>query len=154
MKRLMTPRNPNYMQEVKRLFSSAPFITDLGMKLVSADPGQCRSRMPLTTRHQQQDGFVHAGAITTMADHTAGAAAATLIGADEIILSVEFKINFLRAARGEVLECRADVVKGGRRLSIVESEVCCLSNGKTTLVSKALLTMAVVPKTAASAGKP
>lgn len=150
----MTPKNPNYMQEVKRLFSGAPFITDLGMELVEADPGRCRSRIRLATKHQQQDGFVHAGVISTMADHTAGTAAATLIGADEIILSVEFKINFLRAARGETLECRADVVKGGRRLSIVESEVSCLSDGKATLVSKALLTMAAVPKTTASAGRP
>ncbi len=149
----MTPRNPNYMQEVERLFSDAPFITEIGMELIEADPGRCRSRIRLATKHQQQDGFVHAGVITTMADHTAGTAAATLIGADEIILSVEFKINFLRAARGETLECRSAVVKNGRRLSVVESEVRCLSTGKAALVSKALLTMAVVPRTTASTGK-
>lgn len=150
----MRPRNPHYHQEVDRLFSSAPFITDLGMALVAVAPGHCHSRLLLTNRHLQQDGFVHAGVIATMADHTAGTAAATLIAEPEIILTAEFKINFLRAARGACLECRAAVIKPGRTLSVVETEVLCLAGGDTTLVSKALLTMAVVLKTSLSVNAP
>lgn len=150
----MRPRNPDYHLEVDRLFFRTPFITDLGMSLVSATPGHCHSRLTLMNRHQQQDGFVHAGVIATMADHTAGAAAATLIAAEEIILTAEFKINYLRAARGDALECRAEVIKPGRTLSVVEASVFCLAGGKNTLASKALLTMAVVLKTPASMNEP
>ena len=147
MSRLIEPRNPNYHTEVDRLFTSAFFITDLGMELVTASPGHCHSRLPLARRHRQQDGFVHAGVIATMADHTAGTAAVTLVAEGEIILTAEYKINFLRAASGERLECRAAVIKPGRTLSVVDAEVFSISDGKSVLVAKALLTMAVVAKT-------
>ncbi|MFH1982396.1 MAG: PaaI family thioesterase [Pseudomonadota bacterium] len=140
----MQPRTPDYHKEVNRLFSSTPFISDLGLELADYAPGRCRSRLTLAARHRQQDGFVHAGVIATMADHTAGAAAASLIGEGEIILTAEYKINFLRAAQGAALECRAVVIKPGRTLSVVEAEVFSIADEKTTLVSKALLTMAVV----------
>lgn len=141
----MQPRNPNYQQEVDRLFSSAPFVTDLGLELTAVSPGNCQSRLALAPRHLQQDGFVHAGVIATTADHTAGTAAATLIGQGEIILTAEFKINYLRAARGTYLDCRARVLKPGRTLSVAEAEVFACSEASSVLVSKAMFTMAVVP---------
>jgi len=143
---MMEPRNPNYVDEINRVFSRAPFIADLGLELVEVTPGTCRTRLVVGTRHAQQDGYVHAGVTTTMADHTAGTAAASLIASGEIVLTAEFKINFLRPGRGEIIECSATVIKPGTRLSVVEAEVTCLSQGATTLIAKALLSMAVVPK--------
>ena len=68
---------------------------------------------------------MHAGVQATMADHTAGGAAATMIEPDHIVLTVEFKINLLRAAKGERLTCHSQVLKPGSRLIVVESEVLC-----------------------------
>ena len=95
-------------------------------------------------RHLQQDGFVHAGAQATMADHTAGGAAATLIERDHIILTAEFKINLLRPAKGDRLTCRSKVLKLGSRLIIVESEVQCEDQGTSKLVSKTTVSIAVI----------
>ena len=89
--------------EVNRIFRSAPFIADLGLQLDSLEPGACTSVLLLEQRHLQEDGFVHAGVQATMADHTAGAAAATLLSPAQIVLTAEFKINLLRAAKGERL---------------------------------------------------
>jgi uncharacterized protein (TIGR00369 family) len=85
-----------------------------------------------------------------MADHTAGAAGTTMIDASDFLLSVEFKINLLRAARGPVLQCRAQVIKAGRRISVVESEVFSIADAATTLVAKATVTLAVLRKEGAS----
>jgi uncharacterized protein (TIGR00369 family) len=131
-------------QEVERLFAAAPFIADLGIRLVSLAAGECRTTLTLAERHLQQDGFVHAGVQATIADHTAGAAAASLVGEGQYILSVEFKINMLRAAKGTELSCVAKVLKPGRTLTVVESEVYCRGEAGERLVSKATLTMAVV----------
>ena len=81
----------------------------------------------------------------TLADHSSGAAASTLISADEQILSVEFKLNLLRPARGEQLRCRATVLKAGRTISVVEAEVHAGDSPRETLVSKATVTLATVP---------
>ena len=62
----------------------------------------------------------------------------------ETVLSVEFKVNFLRRAAGDSLLCRATVIKPGRTLIVAESEVHARGPGRPSLVSKATVTLAVV----------
>ena len=131
-------------EELERIFNTAPFVMSLGIRLVGIDPGICETELDIEPRHLQQDGFVHAGVQATMADHTAGGAAATLIEPDHIVLTVEFKINLLRAAKGERLTCRSKVLKPGSRLIVVESEVLCENEGSSKLVSKTTASIAVV----------
>ncbi len=131
-------------EELERIFNTAPFVASLGIRLVTVGPGSCETELDIEPRHLQQDGFVHAGVQATMADHTAGGAAATLIEPEHIVLTVEFKINLLRAAKGERLTCRSKVLKPGSRLIVVESEVLCENEGSSKLVSKTTASIAVV----------
>lgn len=132
------------VQEIDRIFNSAPFVAKLGIRLVKLDPGACQTALEVEKWHLQQDGFVHAGVQATMADHTAGAAAATLLKPGQIVLTLEFKINLLRPARGSRLTCQSKVLKPGSRVTVVESEVFCESHDSARLVSKATASMAVV----------
>lgn len=139
----MVAGNPDYRQVTEQVFLAAPFVQSLGIELLDLGPGWCRTKMVITERHCQQHGYVHAGAQATLADHTAGAAAWTLVAADEMVLSVEFKINLLRPADCEELFCEGRVIKPGKRFSIAESSVWADTfDGR--LVSKTQLTMAVV----------
>lgn len=131
--------------DVTGIFTSAPFVADLGIEPVAIDEGRCESRLELGDRHLQHDGFVHAGVLATMADHSAGAAAATLLRPGRIVLTAEFKISLLRAARGESLHCVARVIKPGSRIMFAESEVHCETGGEARLVAKASVSLAVVP---------
>ena len=90
--------------------------------------------------HAQQNGFVHAGVTAAMADHTAGAAAATLAPPGQGVLTTEYSIHLLRPARGNELRCVAQVLRPGRTLTVVESEV--FSEG--VVVAKLTATMAIV----------
>ena len=123
--------------------NDANFLKTVGIEMIDFDKGSCRTCLEIKKKHLQQDGIVHAGVLATMADHTAGAAGCTLVSDDEIVLSVEFKINFLRPAIGEMLECKAKVLKPGRTIIVAESEIEALSGGKRKLVSKATVTLAV-----------
>ena len=131
-------------EELERIFNAAPFVANLGIRLVSLGSGTCETELDVELRHLQQNGFVHAGVQATMADHTAGGAAATLIEPGHIVLTVEFKINLLRAAKGDRLTCRSKVLKPGSRLIVVESEVLCENEGTSKLVSKTTVSIAVV----------
>jgi len=135
---------PAVLDEIQRIFRAARFISDLGIELESVSEGECVTTLELKDRHLQQDSYVHAGVHATIADHTAGVAAATLLREHQMVLSVEFKINLLRPARGERLICRAEVLKPGRRFSVVESEVSCVDDGEERLVSKMIATIAYV----------
>ena len=131
-------------EELQRIFNAAPFVVNLGIRLMSLGSGICETELDVEPRHLQQNGFVHAGVQATMADHTAGGAAATMIEPDHIVLTVEFKTNLLQSAKGDRLTCRSKVLKPGSRLIVVESEVQCENEGTSTLVSKTTATMAVV----------
>ncbi len=131
-------------EELEQIFNAAPFVASVGIRLVAVDSGICETELSVEPQHLQQNGFVHAGVQATMADHTAGGAAATLIEPDHMILTVEFKINLLRAARGDRLTCRSEVLKPGGRLIVVESEILCEVEGTSKLVSKTTASIAVV----------
>lgn len=127
------------LSEIQRLFTTAHFIQHIGLKLVEVGQGWCETQIEVGEHHQQQDGFIHAGVQATMADHTAGSAASTLLQPGQYVLTVEFKINLLRPAKGDKLCCKAQVLRAGKTLSVVESEVF-----TDKLVSKASVTLAVL----------
>lgn len=102
------------------------------------------TRLDVRPEHRQQDGFIHAGVMATMADHTAGYAAYTVVDRTRRILTVEFKINFLRPADGAVLICRSEVIKPGRQIVVAESEVTCLKGQSGSVAAKAMVTLASV----------
>ncbi|HJV53384.1 MAG TPA: PaaI family thioesterase [Noviherbaspirillum sp.] len=140
----MQAPNPDYRKAVGDCFAQAAFVPDVGIMLADCGPGWCESVLQVAPRHLQHTGVIHAGVQTTMADHTAGAAAITLAREDEIILTVEFKVHLLRPGIGEQLWCRAQVLKPGRNFHVVESEVYALAGDKKSLVSKLTGTMAVL----------
>jgi uncharacterized protein (TIGR00369 family) len=147
----MTPPNPDYQRVIRDIFSQAGFISELGIQLQDVGPGWCATELAVAPRHLQQNGFIHAGVQATMADHTAGAAAATLMPIGQVVLTVEFKINLLRPAVGEWLRCRAEVVRPGRMLTYVEAAVYAGSQQQEgKLVSKLVTTMAFVAASPAS----
>lgn len=72
------------------------------------------------------------------------AAAATLVEEGQTVLTLEFKLNLLRPALCQRLLCRAEVLKAGRQVTVVEAEVFAERDGRRRLFSKATVTMAVV----------
>jgi uncharacterized protein (TIGR00369 family) len=151
----MKPQNPQYREHARAIFEKAPFAADLGIVLSDLGPGWCETVLTVAPKHRQQDGYVHAGVQATMADHTAGGAAGTLVRAGELVLTAEYKINFLRPAVGERLRCRATVLKPGRTLIVAESEVYSVRDGEEKMVAKAMVTLAPVqPETPASPTAP
>jgi uncharacterized protein (TIGR00369 family) len=129
--------------QVRHIFDSANFVRDLGMQLVRIEDEFCETILVPAERHRQQHGLIHAGVMATMADHTSGCAARGAVGLDRDVVSVEFKINFLRPAIADRLRCRGRVLRAGKMLVICEAEVFALKDSEENLVSKAMVTLAV-----------
>lgn len=112
-------------ERVKRVFDLAPFISTVGFVLVDAGDGWVETGLDVRPDHLQQHGYVHAGVVTTMADHTAGGAASTVIAPGQSVLTAELGIHLLRPARGNHLACRGEVVKAGKSLVVAQADVRC-----------------------------
>lgn len=121
------------------------FTAHIGLVPVAMSAGRFVTRVRMYKDLAQQDGFAHAGLIATLADHTAGYAAYSITPPDRRILTVEFKINYLKPAAGEFVECRAKVIKPGKQILVTEAEVYAVTGRIKYMVAKALLTMAAVP---------
>ena len=131
-------RNSN--AEVQGIFDKAAFIRHLGMELTSVGDGTCETRLSIKPEHLQQHGHVHAGVVTTLADHTCGGAARVAVAAGHDVLTIEFKINFLRPGNGPELRAKGKILRAGKNIAVAESEVF---DGET-LIAKCVSTLAVI----------
>jgi uncharacterized protein (TIGR00369 family) len=122
-------------KSVEKIFYEANFIRDLDIRLEKVGAGTCETSLEVQERLRQQHGFVHGGVVATMADHTAGGAARSISGARDV-LTVEFKINYLRPAIGDRLRCTASVLRAGRSMIVAEALVFAYNAGKEDLVAK------------------
>jgi uncharacterized protein (TIGR00369 family) len=128
------------IQFLKKDYSQG-FIADVGYKAVNYQRGYLESRLKILSRHRQQDHYIHAGVIATMADHTAGYAAFSLVPEDHRILTIEFKINFLQPAYGNALVCKSRILREGGQILVGESEVFDRRGDEEELVAKAIVTL-------------
>ena len=139
------PLDPAAVQAlVKRGFEGAPFVRDVGLQFVACGPGWCEASLDLQPRHFQHTGVVHAGVITTLADHCAGGAAQLMCGPGDHVVTLEFKVNLLRPGLGARLTCRAEVLKPGKSFHVVEAQVFAHRGEDKVLVAKLNATLAVV----------
>jgi uncharacterized protein (TIGR00369 family) len=142
----MQTENPDFRRKVQEIFDRAAFIAEVGISVSGIGVGWCETTLAVAPKHLQQNDYVHAGVLATMADHTAGGAAGSVVKEEQVVLSVEFKINLLRPAMGEALRCKANLLKAGRTLIVAESEVFARAGAEEKLVAKATVTLAVVSR--------
>jgi len=125
---------------------SRGFINYCGLRAIRIKKGFFESEVLIGEQHRTQDHFIHAGLMATMADHTAGYSAFTTVSENFRILTIEFKINFLKPAYGNVLKCRSRVINRGKQIIVSESKVYDIRDKSEKLVAKGMITMMVVPR--------
>lgn len=116
-----------------------------GFEVKHVEYGIFESQLRIRSEHTQQDGFVHAGVIASMADHTGGYAAYTTVSDDFRILTIEFKVNYFKPAVGELIVCLSNVINKGKKIIVSESEISSVQDSCEKLVAKAMVTMMAVP---------
>ncbi len=132
-------------ERIESIFTRAPFLDLLGVRLVDVGVGWVETELEVTERLTQQHGFAHAGVVSTLADHTAGAAATTSVDDGRSVLTADYTIHLLRPGVGEVLRSRGEVVRAGRTLIVAHADVwadgnhCARYTGTMAVVDRAIL---------------
>ena len=140
----MKAKFSGYREKVITSFNNQGIVHTLGIYIDDFGEGWFNTRLVPDSRVTQHHGFVHAGAISTMADLSSGFAAYSLMSEEEEVLSIEFKISLIRPAAGDLILCRARVLKPGKRIYFGESEVYGIEKNEEKLVAKAMVTLAVI----------
>jgi len=123
------PLNPFFAAEVKANFAKQSIMSVIGATLTTVEPGVVEITLPYRADLTQQHGYLHAGIVTTIADSACGYAAYSLMPAGSEVLSVEFKVNLLRPAKGRSFVATAEVIKPGRTLTVVKADVFAIDQG-------------------------
>ena len=141
----MNPADPDFERRVRDSFERQSFMKTIGATLERVDPGAVDIRLPVHSGLTQQHGFVHAGAVASIADSACGYAALSLMPPDSGVLAVEFKINLMSPAAGDCLIARGRVIRAGRTLTVCQADVVAVRDGNEKTV--AMLTATVMTVT-------
>src|SRR5262245_51753127 len=133
--------DPGFEVRVRDSFAQQWMMRTLGAELVLVRAGEVEIALPFRSDLTQQHGYLHAAAITAIADSACGYAAFTLMRADSEVLSVEFKVNLLAPAAGRRFLAHARVLKPGRTLTVCAAEVTAQDGGGDKLIAAMQATM-------------
>lgn len=131
-------------EKIKQSFDQQGLMKTLNAKLVEVEKGQVKIICDFSEGLTQQHGFFHAGVATSIVDSACGYAALTMMPDDMEVLSVEFKINFMKPAKTDRLVAIGKVLQAGRTLTICEGYV--YDSSEENLISKMTATMIAVRK--------
>ena len=137
----LTPRNPEFKKSVTENINAQPIMQTLGAKIAKIAAGEVHIAVSRSAHICQQNGYLHAGVISTIADSACGGAALSLAAAGSDVLAVEFKINFLAPAAAEKIIAKAKVLRSGKTLCVNYCEVFGVEKRQETLVATMLNTI-------------
>src|ERR1044071_165050 len=134
-------QDSDYERRIRQSFARQRVMQLIGASLKCIEPGVVDIVLPFREDLTQQNGYIHAGIITTVADSACGYAAYTLMPAGSEVLSVEFKVNLLRPAGGETFVAEGRVLKAGKTLTVTRCDVYGRMGEETKLIATMLATM-------------
>jgi uncharacterized protein (TIGR00369 family) len=128
-------------ERIRQSFFKQAFMSTLGAELTAVGEGVVEIRMPFSPGLTQQDGYLHAGAVTSILDSACGYAALSVAPADHEVLTVEFKVNLLAPATGKVFIANAQVKRAGKKLTMCTADAFAVTDDKRKVVATMLATI-------------
>jgi uncharacterized protein (TIGR00369 family) len=154
MNSVWLPKDLAYEARVRASFSRQTHMTTLGASIAFIAPGQVHLALPFAPQFCQQNGFLHAGAIASVADSANGYAAYTLAPPETDVLAVEFKINLLAPAQGDGFLACGQVLRPGRTLTVCQAQVFTTGAPERVLIATMLSTIILRPTDTGGGGAP
>lgn len=131
---------------IQESFDRQNLMGTFGAHLLEVDTGVVTLRAPITDAVTQQQGLAHAGLTFALGDTAAGYSALTVMPQDHEVVTAELKINLLAPGSGTHLIARGRVLKPGKRLIVVASDVFAINEkGGETHIAALQGTMVPVP---------
>jgi uncharacterized protein (TIGR00369 family) len=128
-------------KRVRDSFARQGLMRHLSAEIAALVLGECEIRVPFRQELTQQHGYFHAGVTAAIADSASGYAAYSLMPSNYSVLTVEYKINLVAPAAGELLIARARVVRSGKTLKVCTADLFAMKDGKETLCATTLSTI-------------
>jgi uncharacterized protein (TIGR00369 family) len=100
-----------------------PMARTLGLRFISASPGQVEVEIPVAEAFTFRPGQLQATPVFAVADFAAVAAAGTLLEPGWINATIDATIKLVGPAKGKALRARGRVVHASRLLTVCAADV-------------------------------
>lgn len=135
------PQDAGFASRVRESFARQRVMQTIGAALTLVQPGAVEIELPYREDLTQQHGFIHAGILASVLDSACGYAAFSLMPADAAVLSIEFKVNLLSPAKGDLIRVRAEVKRAGRNVTVCTADAWAIDGVESKVVATMLGTM-------------
>ena len=102
-----------------------PFAELIGLVFESAHEGRSVCRLETDERHLNPHQVVHGAVMYALADTGMGGALYPQLNSNESCATIEIKISYFKPVTGGVLECTTRLIKKGKTVASMESEIFC-----------------------------
>ena len=138
------PRDPDYEARVRASFARQKAMDLIGARLTVVEPGYTEITLPYRPELTQQKAYVHGGILGMIADSACGYAAYSLMPATSSLVTVEYKINILAPAKGDLV-ARGQVIRPGRTLTVARGEIFTADGTHVASMQQTLMMLADTP---------
>jgi uncharacterized protein (TIGR00369 family) len=140
------PPDPAFAERCRASFGRQAAMRLIGARLTRIEPGLTEVSLAFREDLTQQKGYVHGGILGMIADSACGYAAYSLMPASSSLVTVEYKINILAPAQGDLV-ARGEVVRPGRTLTVARAEVHDAKGKHVASMQQTLMTLSDTPDT-------
>lgn len=133
------PRDPAYADRVAAAFQDESAASHWGGELASVSPGGVEIVLSFLNISTGSPGMLHRSIVATLLDDACVLAALSLTSPNDLVNTVEYKLNFLAPANGSQVTARAEVLRPGRSITVCRADA--LADGQLT--ARMLATLAV-----------
>jgi len=112
----------------RRVLEAQPFSALIGAELTQISSGSAELRLSVRDELKQQHGLIHGGVISYLADNSLTFAGGSILG-DSV--TSEFKINYLKPGKGNLLIARAEAISYGRRQAVCQCRIFTVEDDET-----------------------
>lgn len=109
-------------KEILSLFNDSPFYRYMGMEVIEAGEGHSRLKLPVKKEFRNVYGATHGGAIATLLDSSGTIAVGSLMGSDEVAVTIDQRINYISSVTEGILYGEGKALHKGRFTGVAQVE--------------------------------
>lgn len=99
------------------------FVSHLGIKITKISKSNSEAKLRISNKIMAPNGFIHGGAITSLADTACGFGTMYHLNEGEVFATIELKTNFISTVKKGSLLCKARLIHKGKTIHIWDANI-------------------------------
>lgn len=128
-------------QLMLKTFHNSEMVKLFNAELMELEKDFVSIKVPKLSFATRKAGMFNGAIISSLVDISSGFAAVSHYAEDVYVVTVELKVNFLQPAMGDNIVSKSKVIRGGKKISVVQTDIYSPTENEQKHVATSLVTM-------------